>query len=116
LTSKWTPDSELGTIQTRGKLYNPRKGSWSFGHLEREWNKSFDHEIFYCTNKDGTLIERIYIFPSEEIEIRKNIDIIKNPTDAHRNYITPWYEDFRIRDEEIIKNVNEIWKDIIDKK
>jgi hypothetical protein len=111
-----SPDSELGIIQTRGRLYDHMKGRWSFSNLQREWNKNFDHEIFYCANKDGTLIERMYIFPSEEIEIRKSIDIIKNPTDAHRNSITPWYEDFRVKNEETIKKVNEIWKKIIDKK
>lgn len=111
-----SPDSELGTIQTRGRFYSRRRGAWSFSNLEREWDKPFDHEIFYCTSKDGTLVERMYIFPSEEIEIRKSIDIIKNPTDAHRNPITPWYEDFRIRDEETIKKVNEIWKSITEGK
>jgi hypothetical protein len=111
-----SPDSELGIMQTRGKFYDPRKGSWSFGHLENEWDKEFDNQICYCANKDGTLIERMYIFPSEEITTRKNIDIIKNPTDAHRNPMIPWYEDCRVKDEEAIKKVNEIWKKIIDKK
>jgi hypothetical protein len=106
-------DSELGTIQTRGKLYSHRKGSWSFGHLDREWNKNFDYEIFYCASNDGNYIERIYIFPKEKL--RKNIDIIKSPTDAHGNPLTPWYEEYRVKDEETLKKVNEIWKKIINK-
>ncbi len=110
-----SPDPELGIIQTKGRLYDLRRGAWRFGYFEREWDKTFDHEICYCTNEDGTLIERIYIFPKEEIIKGKSIDIIKNPTDAWGNSITPWYEEYRIKDGEVIKKVNEIWKKIIDK-
>ncbi len=109
-------DSELGIIQTRGTLYSHGKGRWSFSRLSREWNKNFDYEILYCASKDGKYIERIYIFPKEEIIKGDSIDIIKNPTDAWRNPIIPWYEQYRIKDEETIKKVNDIWKKIIDKK
>ena len=35
--------------------------------------------ISNCASKDGKIIERIYIFPLEEIEKRKGIKITKNP-------------------------------------
>lgn len=106
-----TPDSELGIIQTGGRLYNSRNGMWTFGGLEREWDKKFDVIICYCTSKDGKIIERIYIIPKEEIkDKRTTIGIYKNPS----RYV--WYEQYRIIDEETIKKVNEIWKDILREK
>jgi hypothetical protein len=104
-----SPDSELGIIQTKGKFYDSISRYWSFGGLEREWKKKYDHMICYCANKDGTLIERIYIFPVKEIKDKRVcITIVKNPSKGY-----PWYEEYRIKDEETIKKINEIWKKII---
>lgn len=110
-----TPDSELGTIQTQGRLYNNTERCWQITGIEREWDKKFDNMICYCVSKNGKIIDRLYIFPKKEIENRTCIGIYKNPTDKWENPITPWYEQYRITDEETIKKVNEIWKEIIDK-
>lgn len=69
--------------------------------------------ILYCLSKDRKYIERIYIIPKDEITKRSSIGIVKNPTDRWGNSITPWYEQYRIKDEKTIKNVNDIWKEII---
>lgn len=101
-------DSELGIIQTKGRFYNSVNRRWSFSGLEREYNKEFDFMISYCADKDGKYIEKIYIFPKSEIIKRKGITIVKNPSRW-----TPWYEQYRVIDEEIIKKINDIWKEII---
>lgn len=106
-------DSELGTIQTQGRLYNSEYRWWNLSNLEREWDKKFDYMICYCANKDGKSIERLYIFHKSKIENRKNITVLKNPTDSHSNPIIPWYEQYRIKDKDIIRKVNDIWKEII---
>jgi hypothetical protein len=108
-------DSELGIPQTRGKLYDSYNRFWVFGGLEREWFKEFDVIICYCTNKDGKIIERIYIIPKKEIKDKRTcISIYKNPTDSHGDHKTSWYDKYRIIDEETIKKVNDIWKKIIE--
>lgn len=102
-------DSELGIPQTRGKLYDSYNRRWLFGSFGREWNKKFDHEICYCASKDGKIIERLYIFPIEEIkDKRTSIGIVKNPINN-----IPWYEKYRVIDEKILKKVNDIWKEIV---
>lgn len=101
-------DSELGIIQTKGRLYNKRNQWWHFTDLQRDWNKNFDCMICYCSNIDGTLIERIYIFPKAEIIDRISITIYWK-TGSRGS----WTDKYRIIDTEIMKNVNEIWKNII---
>ncbi len=102
-----TIDSELGIIQTQGRLYDPYNTRWSFSGIEREWKKKFDVMICYCANKDKTLIERIYIIPfKKEIkDKRKSIGIYKNP-----NTWPPWYERYRIKDKKILDHVNKIYQ------
>lgn len=107
-------DSELGIIQTKGRFYNSKYSSWShsFNNLHDAVANGFDfdHLIFYCANKDGKIIERIYIFPTEEVLKRISISIVKNPLRGIQ-----WYEHYRVKDEETIKRVNEIWKEIINR-
>jgi len=106
-------DSELGIPQTKGCLYN---------HLERRWYQGFKNLhnaiangfefhvlILYCVGKDGKTIERIYIFPLEEIINRSSISIYKNPDPSKGT----WTKDYRVKDENVIKKVNDIWKQII---
>lgn len=110
-------DSELGIPQTKGRFYDSRNGWWNFGGLEREWEKEFDVIICYCASKDGKIIERIYIIPfKKEIKKkRKGVIIYKNPTNSHGNPKTSWYDEYRVTDEETIRRVNNIWKEIITK-
>ncbi len=101
----------IGMIpQTQGRLYRSFYKYWSFSGLEREWNKKFDIMIYYCLSKDGKTVERIYILPKEEIIRRKGICIVKNPTDPHGNSKSSWYDDYRVADENTIRQVNNIWK------
>jgi len=103
-------DSEGKRPQTKGRWYDSRNRYWHFGSIEREWEKEFDYEICYCASRDGKIIERIYIIPKKEIkDKRKSISIYKNPSRCE-----PWYEQYRITDEETIKKVNDIWKKIIE--
>lgn len=106
-------DSEGKIPQTKGKFYDSYNQYWSQS-LTTEHNAiangfEFDYLIFYCASKDGKIIERIYEFPIEELLKRTGIKIIKNP-DISRG---TWTEKYRIKDEETIKKVNDIWKEII---
>ena len=66
--------------------------------------------FFLCISKDGKNIERIYEIPEKEIIDRGSISITINPTDAHGNSIIPWYEEYRIIHDEVLKKINEIWQ------
>lgn len=107
-----TADSKERIPQTKSRLYDCNNGNWTFSSLENEWNKKFDYVICYCMSKDGKIIERIYEIPKLEIIERKGFTIVKN----HTSGIVPWYEQYRIKDEEEIKKVNEMWSKIINKK
>lgn len=108
-------DSELGIIQTKGKLYDSYNQHWAQNfiteHNTIRRGLEFDYLIFYCASEDGKTIERIYIIPKEEIkDKRKGITIVKNLIKRGCG----WYEQYRIKDEETIKKINDIWKEIID--
>lgn len=99
--------------QTKISWYKSTYKYWK-NCLERELHKEFDQLIFYCISKDGKIVERIYIFPKNEIIKRTGISIYKNPTDCSGDPIIPWYEKYRIIDEKIINEINEIWKKILE--
>jgi hypothetical protein len=112
-----TIDSELGIIQTKGRSYDSYNRYWITSGLNRDWKKEFDYLIFYCTSEDGNIIDRIYIIPSWEIIEIKGFAIVKNPTIGWNSIpFIPWYEKYRVKDEETIKKVNEIWQKILDEK
>lgn len=100
-------DSELGIILTKGKFYDPVNGLWK-QECKRDHNKEFHNLIFYCVSNDGKIIERIYIFPKEEIIKRIGFAIVKNPTRTGGRY-DQWYEKYRC-DESIVKYVNNIFQ------
>lgn len=108
-------DSELGVIQTKGSFYNQLYDKWSFTRLERDWYKEFDYMICYCVGRDGKLIERIYIFPWEEIIKRKGIHIKRDI--SNKNGKCPggegWYEVYRVKNDEDIKRIDDIWKELM---
>lgn len=107
-----SPDSEGNTLQTKGRLDNHYR--WNFSYLEREWDKEFDYEICYCASEDGKTIERIYKFPKLEIMGRKGIAIYKNAALSRYPWIRcSWVEKYRITDEDELKKVNDIWREII---
>lgn len=100
----------LGISQTKGALYNSTNRFWMISlkneHSAIRRGFKFDTLIFYCASKDGKNIERIYIFPWKEVVKRTCIAICENPSKGG------WYEKYRIKDEEIIKKVNDIWKEL----
>jgi len=61
-------------------------------------------------SKDGLFVERVYIIPKKEIDIRKHITITKN---LSKNYF-PWFNKYRFTDKEEIKKINRIWKEILE--
>ncbi len=98
-------------VQTTGKKYDHINEYWSIRNLHREWNKEFDYEICYCTDKNGNNIERIYIIPCEVIYAKTGITIIKNSLKRIQ-----WYEEFRLTDENEIIIINDIWNRIINER
>ncbi len=95
----------LGILQTKGRLFNSIEGWW-MAKLEREYYKEFDNLIFYCTDRHGKIIERIYIIPKEEIIKRTYIRIYKENSRSDN----PWYEKYRIKDDDILRRANEIYE------
>lgn len=69
--------------------------------------------ICYCASKDRKKIERIYIFPVKEVIKRTGISISKNPTNSSGIPILSWYDQYRVKDEDVINKINDIWKEII---
>lgn len=104
----------LGIIQTTSKWYDSYNQNWVFGNTIRDSHKDFDNMICYCISKDGKIIERIYIFPKEEIIKRSGISISKSPKDRWGGIKIPWYDKYRVKDEDVLKKVNDIWKKIIE--
>lgn len=104
--------------QTKGALYDRRSRSWhaNFKSERRALSKGFKFHrlIYYCASEDGKIIDRMYEFTEEEIKNRSSIEVSKNPTDSRKNPIIPWYEKYRVIDEEELNKVREIWKKIID--
>lgn len=92
--------------QVRGRNFIEIEERWNFSALEREWDKKYNSMVCICKNKNGNIIERIYIFPSEVIKEMKNINI-KN------NNISNWVEQYRVTDEDVLKIANKLWKRII---
>lgn len=110
-------DSELGIIDSMGRFYNSVYRLWPFANIVRYRKKGIDHIICYCASENGETIERIYIIPKKEFENRTSIGIFKSPTDSHGNHIgIPWHEKYRIKDEDALRKVNKIWKEIIKKR
>ena len=105
-------DHEIGIVQTKGRRYDPIQGRWPFGNLEKDHDKDFDFMICWCVSDDGETIERGYIIPKKEIIKTTYISIVKNPV-RRGSSITPWYEQYRIKDDNILRKINEIWKEII---
>lgn len=105
-------DPELDIIQTQGRIFTNislYSDGWCFGGFEDEWFKEFGNMICYCVNNDGKTIERIYIFPKKVIVKFKGISIICNT-----KYRCGWYEQYRVKNENIVRKVNEIWKKILE--
>ncbi len=107
-------DSKGKRPETKGRFYNSTYKWWNFAPLDSDWNKEFDYEICYCVSEDGNVIERIYEIPKKEIIGRRCIGIYKSPMNSHNtSIIIPWYDKYRVIDEETIKIVNDIWNKII---
>jgi len=106
-----SPDPELGIIQTKCSWYDIEYGMWSI-KWKNDWYKKFDYVIVYCISADGSTVERIYIFPREEVIMMTGVTIYKNPKDSHGNPKIPWYEKYRLKDKEQIKKINEIWNNL----
>lgn len=85
-------DPEYGILQSKGATYSPIYRTW---HLDwsNEHSKDFDNLIFYCMSKYMKSVERIYIFPYEEVIMRSGISITKNfSCQTHMS----WYEKYEV--------------------
>jgi len=97
----------LGILQTKSKWYDSANRWWAV-KWKNEWYKEFDNLILYCISEDGKYIERIYIFHIDEVMKRTGIIIYK-----YAKHVL-WYEQYRVKDEKILKHVNDLWIQIID--
>lgn len=85
---------------------------WMLGGLEIEWGKKkYEGMVCFCFSEDWEIIERIYRPLWEEIMRVKGITVYKNPI-----YVIPWYEKYRVTDEDELKKANDIWAQILEKR
>lgn len=98
--------------QIKGRSYNSIYRRW-ITHIHREHEKKYDIIILYCISEDGNTIDRIYIFPKEEITNITGITITEHPTDNVGRIKIGWYEEYRVTGEDDLKKANKIWKNII---
>lgn len=102
-------DPEYGIIDTKGAFYNHIAKIWSYN-----WSfihtKEFDNIFFYCANEKG--IERVYIFPWEEVINRMSITIYKNPKDKWGRPKFSWYDKYRVDEKPYNDEYQEILKEI----
>lgn len=96
-------DVELGIIQSKGSKYY-HNCTWHCVWIN-EHEKDFDHLIFYCMDKDMKNVERVYIFPWEEVLKRSNITIYKNS-------IGGWYRKYRVDEKPFNDAYHELLEDI----
>jgi hypothetical protein len=106
-------DPELGIVQTKGatkRIIRRLYGLYDIWQTDfrNELGKEFDNLIFYCADNEMQNIERIYIFPVDIIYQKLFVSIFES--DAG------WYRAYRIKDIEIIKKVNEIFRTILKEK
>lgn len=102
--------------QVRGRRYDSTYKLWNTGPLEREWIKKYEDMVLICQSGDGKKVEEMYIIPHIEIKKRKNISIVKNPTDCAGSSIISWYRKYRITNEDELKKANKILKFIEDRR
>ena len=81
-----------------------------FGDLENEYEKIYENMVVFCYSKDWKIVERIYIIPWKEIEYRKTIAIVKDPSKG-----VQWYKKYRMTDKDELNKANEIWTRILEK-
>lgn len=98
--------------QIKGRRYNPIYRRWAT-HIYSELGKKFDILILYCISEYGNAIDRIYIFPKEEIVGITGISITEHPTDNVGDAKIGWYEEYRVTGEDDLKKADKIWKNII---
>lgn len=95
-------------VQTKAASFNSLTEKWD-QDFKVEHDKEFDILILYCLS-NCKMIERIYIFPRSEVIKRSHIAIYKKPT--IRRYVEQWYENYRVKDNKILEDVNKIWCEI----
>lgn len=93
--------------QVQGRYYS-RISQWTFGNFKNELEKIYENMVCFCFSKDGKIVERIYKFLRKEIMRVKGITIYKNPSKGGQQN-----EQYRVTDEDELKNANDIWKEII---
>ena len=95
-------DLEFGIIQVKTRTLI--EGEWEVSHFN---DMNFDYVFLICMDYIWKNIERVYIFPKEEIIARRSITISKNPSRG------TWYDSlkngYRIDD----KPYNEAYQDIM---
>lgn len=102
-----TKGAKLTILKLRMGLMRYEYERWG-SDFTNDINKNFDLLIFYCVSEDGKIIERLYIFPREEVINRTGINIYKVMKGGPH-----WYEKYRVKDEKVLEYINEIWKKII---
>ena len=97
--------------QVQGRHYNNIEGYWPFTTFEKEWKKKFKSIVCFCISEDGKIVERIYKFPENIAKDKGSATIVKNSSRR-----SGWYEKYREKNEDELKNANDIWISIIENK
>lgn len=107
-------DKDGNLYQVKGRRYDSKYRGWNTGgNVENEWYKNYKDTVLICISEDGKIIEEIYKIPFEK-EIkgkRKGIGIYKYDKEGFK-FEGEWYEQYRVKDKEELKNTNIIWNKI----
>lgn len=108
-----TIDSEGIIYQTKGRCYYSLRNMWNQNWIN-EHGKNYNFLIFYCFDKNGEHLERVYVFPKDIVEDITGVAIVDYNSKGVLH--SGWYDQYRIDNEDILNLLNNIWNKILEEK
>lgn len=100
--------------QVKIVYYSSVRKRWDqdFTLLQNSISEGYRFKTLYlfCISEDGLIVERLYEIPEKDIRSRSCHIAI------YENSINSWYEQCRFTDKDELKKLNDIWKEIINRK
>lgn len=102
--------------QAKIAYYNEKNRYWhqDFRNIQDSVSLGFRFKslFLFCISEDGKIVERVYEIPEKEANNIAEIKIVKYRKNGLL-YEDGWYEKYRLKDENEMKKINEIWKKML---